>query len=120
MFRRTTRMFKKLVVFLVIVTMVTPSVVLGVDYPQLWDNSPWDNLPEIEPFYFDPAMISKMDHFTDGDSVIELEYLDIDHGLDPALIEQILNEQANAWLQDPYVQATLRFHELINGTVPFS
>ncbi|MCL2284939.1 MAG: hypothetical protein FWC32_01075, partial [Firmicutes bacterium] len=99
MIRKATRIFKKFVVLVLIVTMTIPSVVLGVDYPQLWDNSPWDNLPEIEPFYFDPAMISKMDHFADEDSLIELDYLDINDGLDPALIEQILNEQANAWLQ---------------------
>ena len=99
--------------------MVTPSVVLGVDSPQQWDNSYWDNLPVIEPFYFDPAMAGEF-YISFGDDCRVLEYLVINDEIDTAAINEILREQELAWMQDLHVQATLRFHELINGHVPFS
>ncbi|MCL2285426.1 MAG: hypothetical protein FWC32_03575, partial [Firmicutes bacterium] len=116
MSRKIVRKLKKLVAFVVIVTMIVPSVVIAAD--PLWNDL--DHLPVIQPYYFNPAMGTEFSSFSEEDPFMELGDLDIDDGVDPALIEQILNEQANAWLQDPHVQATLRFHELINSTVPFS
>ena len=111
---------KKLVVFMIIVTMVTPSVVLGVDSSQTWNSSPWDNLSEIEPFGIKHNYGSDIAYSWENWIFYEVSHIADYDEADPAKIKQILDEQSNAWRQDPHVQATLRIHELINGTVSFS
>ena len=104
---KLTRRLKELTVFILILTMVIPTVTFAADIA----------LPEILPDYFDHSKISNVYHSLEEAPLPP--FVD-EYEIDQALIDQTLYEQANYWLQDPHVQATLRFHELANSPVYFS
>ena len=117
MLKRIARNFKKLMVFILIVTMVTPSVVLSAEMESLWDT-----LPEIEPYYIDLTQIPtrEISYSITEEQLINLADIDIYDGLDQAAINEILREQENAWLQDPSVQEALGFYALVNSSASYS
>ena len=104
---------KKLVVFVLIIVMVTPTIVLGTDQPL-------DNLPVIEPYGFDPTMIMDIDSLLAEEHFLEVECTEAYDLLEQARINELLEEQRNMWRQDPYVQEVYRFYELANSPGAFS
>jgi len=115
MLTKHTRNLKQLALFVLIIIMLSPSVVLAAE-PQ--HDAPYFNRSNPTPMgYYTPALLTESNgaanDYTSGTTGIL-------NGLSPADIEELLNEQASLWRQDPNVQASIRFYDLINSSYPYS
>ncbi|MCL2216060.1 MAG: hypothetical protein FWB91_03460 [Defluviitaleaceae bacterium] len=102
---------KRIVTLILIITMLVPNIAFAYDY-----ESPWFQLPEIEPFEYDPF------EFPEEESFIPY-YTESNPDLaepPPELIEAIFRAQEADWQEDSRIRELVEFYMLIHSGVAFS